>query len=219
MPTSADTAESPLSLPSDRATDPDFDALPKPRRPGKRPTLVTLSVTAVAALLLAFALRGEALYALHQGHPTDAGELASFRPDPGLANTWVRGAGLLTAAGAIRYSRPLEQDSFRLAPIAGNPSLWVEVRVPAGLEGPHFLPPTSFVGRLVPLSEAGLRHSALPKRVSEVTGTAVPKDAWLLVDGEAPAETRWAVGLVALLLGFTAFNLWGLYRLLRPVRS
>jgi hypothetical protein len=214
-----DTKPLPLDASPDQPTDPEFDRLPQPRRPGKRPTLVVLCVTALSALLLAGALRQEALYSLHSEDAVDVGELAAFKPNPGLANTWIRGAGLLTSTGAIRYSRPLEQDSFRLSPLADNPELWVEIRVPAGLEGPHFVPPNSFVGRLVPLHRAGLRHHRLDAVVSRVTGVEIGQHTWLLVDGEAPAETRWALGLVALFLGFAAFNLWGLYRLLRPVRS
>ena len=121
--------------------------------------------------------------------------------------------------GPIRYSRPLESDTFRFAPVEGNPNVWVEIRVPAGLEGPRFVPPNSFVGRLVPVEEAGLRHENLPDSVAETGDGRVPDQAWLLVDGESPAALRWALGLLAMFVGFAAFNLWGLYRLLRPVKD
>ena len=165
----------------------------------------------MAALALAFSLFGEAAYALQRGGPAEAGNLIHFQPVASQGNTWIHGEGPLGTTGAIRYSRPLDDDTFRLAP--------VEVRVPAGLEGPRFVPPTSFVGRLVPLSGAGLRHQNLPESVAEVGEAAVPRDAWLLIDGEAPDSTRWAGGLVALFLAFAAFNLWGIYCLLRPVRD
>ena len=69
------------------------------------------------------------------------------------------------------------------------------------------------------MASAGLRHSSLAASVAEVGGIEPPADAWVLVDGEAPASTRWALGLVALFVGFAAFNLYGLFRLLRPVKS
>ncbi len=49
--------------------DPDLEALPEPRRPGRRLTLVTMSVTLVLSLVMAYALRGQAVYALNPGVP------------------------------------------------------------------------------------------------------------------------------------------------------
>jgi hypothetical protein len=126
---------------------------------------------------------------------------------------------LLGSTNAIRYGRPLEKDTYRLAQVAGNPRLWVQIRVPEGMEGPHFVPPVSFVGRLIPFSDASVRHAGLGAAVQAAGAGNVPEDAWLLVDGEAPKTTRWALGLIALFIGFVLFNIYGLYRLLRPVRD
>ncbi len=200
-------------------TDPELDALPKPRRPGRRVTLVTMAVTMVACLAMVFSLRSEAAYALASGPPADQGDLTEVAPSAALTNRWVRGEALLDSQGAIRYARPLDRDTYRLAPVAGNDRIWVEVRVPKGLEGPHFLPPTSFVGRLVPIGRSGLRHGGLQAEVATAGGREIPPDAWLLVDGESPAGVRWVLGLVALFVAFALFNLFGLYRLLRPIRD
>ena len=125
-------AELPLGLPAE--ADPELEALPEPRRPGRKLTLVLMAVTAVLALGLAVSVRAETRYALGGGEPRDLGELTARAPDGSLANHWVRGEALLGSVGAIRYARPLESDTFRLAPVAGNDKLWVEIRVPAGLE-------------------------------------------------------------------------------------
>lgn len=205
-----------LELPVDR--DPELEALPAPRRPGRTLTLATMSLTAVLALVMVFAIRGEAAYALVKGSPTPLGNLTGvveLRPE--MANTWVQGEALLGSTRAVRYSRPLEQGSYRLAPIAGNDRIWVQVRVPDGMEGPRYVPPTSFVGRLIPFSQAGIRHGNLTEAATRASGGKTPKDAWLLIDGEAPSTTRWSLGLLALFLGFACFNVWGLIRLLRPV--
>jgi hypothetical protein len=188
-------------------------------------------LTAAAALWMAAALFGEARYALTPGQPFDVGDLTSLRAQsPGaeapaapaiadLANRYVRAGGLLGTTGAIRYGRAAEGDSFRLAPVAGNPSLWVEIRVPEGFEGPRFVPPTTFAGRLVPFRKAGVRHVGLIKAVEAQTDVKVPDGAWLLVDGGSPRASRWAVALSLLFAGFALWNVAGVARVLARVRE
>jgi hypothetical protein len=204
--------------PSDR-TDPELEALPEPRRPWRRLTILAMVATALVSLGMAWSLSGEAMYVAQNGPPNELGELVPNSGWRQWTNRWVQGTAQLETRGAIRYSRPLESDTFRLARVAGAPNLWVELRVPAGLEGPHFVPPGSFVGRLVPFAKVGLRHGGLPAELRATSNEVVPPDAWLLVDGESPRGLSWAVGLVALFAGFCAFNLFGLYRIVRPVRD
>ena len=109
-------------------------------------------------------------------------------------------------------------DSFT-TPVAGNPAVWVEIRVPEGFEGPRFVPPTAFAGRLVPIADAGLRHAGLVASVREHTGTTVPKDAWILIDGSSPRASRWALALVLLFAGFSLWNVLATGRLLARVRD
>ncbi len=185
-----------------------------------------------ASLWLAWSLRTEASYALESGFgeshepsaPIDLGELQAAGPwgasvDPHLDNRYVRASGMLGSSGAIRYGRFAEGDSFRLAPIAGNESLWVEIRVPEGFEGPRFVPPTSFAGRLVRFDEAGLRHAPLRGKVVDSTGVHVPEGAWLLVDGASPRASRWAILLVLVFSSFASWNVIGLLRMLRTIRD
>jgi hypothetical protein len=200
-------------------TDPELQALPEPRRPWRRLTLVTMGTTGLLALGMAYAFRVETLYSLQSGRPTHLGELSWAAMTADRANHWAQGEGQLGSTGAIRYARPLESDTFRLAPVADDTRLWVEIRVPRGLEGSHFVPPVSFVGRLVPFSKAGLQHRGLPAEVKSITNLDVPPDAWLLVDGESPQGLRWAAALMLLFLAFFSFNAYGLYRILRPPRD
>jgi hypothetical protein len=72
------------------------------------------------------------------------------------------------------------------------------------------------VGRLVPISQGGVRLSQLDSAVAAAGRPALPGDAWLLIDGEAPATTRWTLGVGMLLVGFAVFTAVGLLRLLRP---
>jgi len=206
-----------LSPESDPASDRELIELPAPRRPWRRATLVTLSLAALGSILLGFAVLPDVAYSLRGGEPRDLGDLSAARVPSELSGAWVHGAGQLSVTNAIRYQRPLEHDSYRLASVEGNPKLWVQIRVPAGAEDPRFVPPDSFVGRLLPVGQLGLRQRGLREAVAEA-GLPLPgDDAWLLLDGESPAAVRWALGLFALLLAFAAFNVIGLIRLARPI--
>ena len=199
--------------------DPELLALPAPNLGERRFTIVLMVATMLASIAMAWALRGEVTYALTAPAPAELGDLAHATPGGELANRYVRASGLLGSAGAIRYERPMEGDSFRLAPIAGNPAVWVEIRVPEGMEGPKFAPPTSFVGRLVPFRDAGVRHAGLVKSLATAGGATVAPDAWLLVDGASPRASRWAIALGVLLAYFVAYNALGIFKLARRVRD
>jgi hypothetical protein len=212
-PTSQDTP--PLSGPPL----PELAELPPPRRPFRRATLVTLGTGAVASLVFAAAVAADVRYSLRMEAARDIGTLTRLAPAQELADTWVRAEGQLSVTEAIRYRRPLERDSYRLASVEQNPRIWVQIRVPEGEEDPRFVPPDSFVGRLIPVSGLGLRQRGLAEAIGDAGLSPVRGDAWLLVDGESPAALRWVLGLLALLLAFAAFNVVGLVRLLRPIPS
>lgn len=205
--------------PSALVPDPELSALPAPPKRERTITVALMLLTAALSLLMMGALFSEARYALAPGTPGDAGDLASFSPSFEMTNRYVRATALLGTEGAIRYGRAAEGDSFRLAPVAGNLKLWVEIRVPEGFEGPRFVPPTLFAGRLVPFDAAGIRHSFLRAAVMEQTKVDVPKDAWLLIDGSSPRASRWAVALSILFAGFALWNGVGVVRLLKRVRD
>lgn len=198
--------------------DPELEALPGPRRPWRRATLGTMAVTAAAALALAASLWPLVAYALRGGGPVELGTLTGVQPGEKDVGSWVHATGALAGRG-IEYQRPLDSDRFRLVQVEGNQRLWVELRIPKGIEPEHYVAPNSFVGRLAPLASAGIRHGALPEAIESSFGKPPGGDAWLLVDGESPATTRWAAALSALLVAFAVFNLWGLVHLLRPARE
>ncbi len=199
--------------------DPDLAALPAPPKGERTATVVMMAMTAIAAAWMSVVLLGEARYALTPGQLADVSDLATLSPGPDLDNRYVRATGMLGTAGAIRYGRAAEGDSFRLAPIAGNNKIWVEIRVPEGFEGPRFVPPTNFAGRLVPFKHAGIRHMRLPESVGGQTDKQVPDDAWILIDGTSPRASRWALALVALFIGFALWNVAGIVRVMARVRD
>jgi hypothetical protein len=199
--------------------DPDLAALPAPPKGERTATVLMMALTAIAAGWMSFVLLGEAKYALTPGQLADVSDLATLSPTADLDNRYVRATGLLGTTGAIRYGRAAEGDSFRLAPIAGNNKIWVEIRVPEGFEGPRFVPPTNFAGRLVPFKKAGIRHTRLPESVGSQTDKQIPNDAWVLIDGSSPRASRWAIALVLLFLGFSLWNVAGIARVLGRVRD
>lgn len=216
VPTAA-TPPIPLDLDRDEV-DPELVALPDPPRGERRSTLVLLGVTALASLAMVAALARDASYALSPAEAADLGDLHASPAESFQPNRHVRAHGMLGAAGAIRYERPLESDSYRLMPVAGRQDVWVEVRVPAGQETARWVPPSEFSGRLIPLSKTGPRHRGLSGAVQDATGRPIGDGAWLLVDGERPEGSRWALALVALFSAFAVWNLAAIRRLTRKVR-
>ena len=200
------------------AVDPELASLPEPPRTERRATLLLLATTALASVAMVTMLSRDAAYAFASSHVTDLGELRVAPAGALVPNEYARGAGMLGAAGSIRFERSFESDSFRVAPVAGRSDVWVELRVPSGVDSERYVPPTSFAGRLVRFDAAGPKHRGLASAVSELTGQPVPKEAWLLVDGEAPQTARWAVALAAMFAVFAAWNALAIARIVRKVR-
>lgn len=197
-------------------TDPELEALPEPRRPWRRTTLATMAVTSVLSAAAACALVPTARFSLQKGPPRELGSLTHVQLGQNLENAWAHGEAEL-GERSVEYQRPLDSDRFRLAEVMDNPHLWVELRIPSGIEPEHYVPPNSFVGRVVPFASAGIRHAALAEAIESGLGRPPPVDAWLFIDGEAPATTRWSGGLIVLFAAFAAFNAWGVVRLVKPV--
>lgn len=202
-------------------TDPELLALPAPPRRERTLAVVLMLTTTLASLAMCWALKSEVAYAFARPVPVDVGDLATLQLGTIPPGTYVEARGLLGTSGAIRYTRPLEGDSFRVHPVAGvqHGRLWIEIRVPEGMEGPRFVPPTSFAGRLTPLAETGLRHAGLAGSIRRQTATEVSKDAWVLVDGASPRASRWAVALFALFAFFAFWNVTNTVRVLRRIHD
>jgi hypothetical protein len=208
---------SPPVSPAEEAVDPELASLPEPPRRERSATLVLLALTALASLAMVITLARDAAYAFA---PPSVAELGDLRVAPAASlvpNSYAHGEAMLGAGGSIRFERSFVADTFRVAPVAGRPDVWVELRVREGIDPERYVPPTSFTGRLVRFDAAGPRHRGLAGSVSELTGQPVPAGAWLLVDGESPAQSRWAVALVVLFAGFALWNALAIGRLVRKV--
>jgi hypothetical protein len=167
------------------------------------------------------ALARDATYALRGGAASALGDLNTVSPAMLAAheNRTVTAEGLLGGVGALRYERPLRDDTFRALPIIGRLDLWVEVRVPAGKEGGRWEPPRSFAGRLERLDAAGPSHRGLRDAIEQATHTSLPSNAWLIVDGDNPGHARWALFLVMVFLACATWNTVAITRIVRRVHS
>lgn len=202
--------------------DPELLALPDPPRRERTLTVAILALAAAAALAMVFALRRDVAYALSSSSAASVGDLrtASAETLSASENRLVRAEGMVGAAGGIRYERPFTEDTYRTLPVAGRADAWVDVRVPAGQENGRWEPPRTFSGRLVRFASAGPRHRGLRSAIEQATGERVAAGAWLLVDGEEPADVRyWAIVLAAMFAGFAAYNAWSIARIVRRVKS
>ena len=197
--------------------DPELLELPDPPRQERRTTTILLAVVAAASLAMVGALSRDAAYSLAPATPTELGDLQTASATSFAANSFVQGEARLGGVGALRYEHPFESDTYRIAPVAGRTDVWVEVRVPAGEESSRYVPATKFEGRLIPFDQGGLRHRGIVDSVQSLTGQSVPKNAWLLVDGQAPSDSRGIVALCAMFLGFAVWNVLTLLKLRRKV--
>ncbi len=206
---------------TEEQVDPELLDLPDPPKRERSLTVAMLLFTALSSLAMIFALRRDAAYAFSVRDAASIGDFGSAPAEAFSENRYVTGTAMLGAARAIRYERPLQPGSFRLMPVmesgAGRSNVWAEVRVPAGAENVRWVPPEKLTGRLVRFDSAGPRHRGLTDAVKDATGQDIPKGAWLLVEGDAPTDARWAVLLVMMFAGFAVWNLAVTAKLLRRV--
>ena len=144
--------------------DPELEALPGAAKRERTWTIVLLAVTILASLAMTFSLLLDAAYAFAPDQPVDLGDVQAPSIDGSdgtLDNHFVRATAMLGAAGALRYERAFSSDSYRVAPVAGQKDVWVEIHMKDGEESSRFIPPTSFAGRLIRFSEVGPRHRGL----------------------------------------------------------
>ena len=212
----AEATEAEIGLLGKEEVDPELLELPDPPRGERRSTLLVMALAAVASAAMAVSLTRDASYALGSSSVTDLGDLS--QASGFVSNSYVEGKGQLAGAGQLRYERPFESDSYRIAPVAGRTDVWVELRVPAGAESNRFVPKAEFSGRLVRFSQAGLRHRGLRGAIEDHTGQKVPDSAYLLVDGQAPDNSRAFAMLWLMFVGFAFWNVAAIARLVRRVR-
>jgi hypothetical protein len=64
----------------------------------------------------------------------------------------------------------------------------------------------------------GFRRGGIATSARGPVPVSVPFDAWVLLDGVAPASLRWTLPLAALFAAFAAWCFLNIVRILRPIR-
>lgn len=194
-------------------------ALPDPPRAERTLTLVALLLAALVSIAFAISLRHDIQYAFSRAEPLPVGALDSVRVADLPKNKVVTASAALGVAGAMRFERPLVEESSRIVPVLGRDDLWVEFQIPRGEVLGRFVPGDPLRGRLVPFAEAGPHHRGIAGQLSDMRGAPLPANAMLLVQGEEPSAVRGSVMLALGALVAAGFCLFTCARMLRRVRE
>lgn len=199
----------------DADVDPELLALPAPPRARALATAGLMAAVIAASALLMWGFRGDLGYFLSAGSPVDIGDARALDRVPD--NRFVTVRGLPRAASAVRFRRLARGGTYRIYPVMGQPALFVQSFVPDGTRVGHRPRHGEYSGRLVSFEDARGGYEAIRAFLERDMGVEVPTNAYILMDGESPADYAWVIGLYLLLGAFVATNGILLYRHLRPV--
>lgn len=203
VPAHPDAPGVPFPPVAEDAFDAELEAIAEARVASSRRVAVFARIFAiVAACALAYALRWDLRYAMASHAAVDLGANPSAAQLDGASHALVSIDGVPGGVGAVDYRRPLGDSMYRLAPLVDHPDVFVELRLPDGVDPTRFIPPTTVRGRLVPMDEGGARFASARSLIAQATGRPPPARAWILQEG---AEPSWAsagaiLAVLALLL-------------------
>jgi hypothetical protein len=141
----------------------------------------------VFALGMVYAVRHDLRFALAPNSPVELGANPTAAQLGSARDHLAAVDGIPGGVGAVDYRRPLSDGQHRLAPLVDRPEIYVDLRLPDGVEPTRFVPPTRVVGRLVPLDDAGVRYHNARALIESATGHPAPAQAWLLEQGAVPS--------------------------------
>lgn len=173
---------------ADDAYDAELEAIAELRaRPAARTATVARLLAIAAAAALVWALRFDLRYALAPRAAVELGSSPTTEQLAGASHRLVSIDGIPGGVGAIDYHRPLRDGVYRLAPLVERPDVYVELRLPDGIDPARFVPPTRVQGRLVPLDEAGARFSHARAMIERAAGRPPTASTYLLELGAQPS--------------------------------
>jgi hypothetical protein len=172
---------------ADDAYDAELEAIAELRaRPAARTATFARLLAIAAAAALVWALRFDLAYAMSARAPVELGPNPTAEQLAGASHRLVSIDGIPGGVGAIDYRRPLRDGMYRLAPLVDRPDVYVELRLPDGVDPSRFVPPTRVQGHLVPLDQAGARFSHARAMIERASGKPAAGSTFLLELGAQP---------------------------------
>lgn len=206
VPAHPDAPGVPFPPVAEDAYDAELEAIAESRTaPLARIAFIARVFAVVAAAALAFALRYDLRYAFASHAPIDLGAAPSGQQLSSSSHQLVTMTGVPGGVGAVDYRRPMGDSLYRLAPLVDRGDVYVELKLPQGIDPTRYIPPTSLRGRLVPMDEAGARFSSARSMITDATGQPPPASTYILEEG---AEPSWkspgaVVAMLAIVLGLS----------------
>ena len=183
------------------AYDAELEAIAESRHAsGARVAFIARLFAIGASAALAFALRHDLRFALSSQTPIELSSSPSTAELQGASHRLVDIHGVPGGVGAVDYRRPIGNGMYRLAPLVDHPDVYVELRLPDGIDPTRYIPPTSLHGRLVPMDEGGARFSSARALIESSTGRPPPAQTFILEEGARPSVTSPGAVIAALAL-------------------
>ena len=198
----------------------DLLALPSPSRTRGLTGAALMVTVMLLSIGLGVMYLGDLRYfALGNRVPRELGAADELSVGTLAENEYVTIDGMPLASRAVRFRRLGHAGIYRVYPIAGQARVFVERFTPEGTPTGRAKAQGQYTGRMVRMSRAGAAYKSVRRYLEQQMGTPVPADAWLLVDGEAPGDRAWILGLYGMLAVFLGFNGFVLWRHSRPIRD
>lgn len=194
--------------------DPELLALNAPPQGQRIAALTVMAAAVVCAMALVLALRGDMQYALSSAQPIDLGDVQSVSPTRLASNSYVRISGLPSLAHGARFSLGLLGSKYRVFPLAGQRTIYVQVED----DGGESFVRSEFAGRLVTFEELGSRYAELARVMQRDDGLPVTGASFLLLADEPPSTYRWTWLIGLLCLAFVLLDAYFIVRWFKPVR-
>lgn len=203
--------DSSLARPSVRdEVDPELISLPAPPNGRRFATMALMAAVVALSVGLAASLRFDLAYFFSPSRVTDLGQVTALEPGALRGNTFVRVAGTPSAAATLRYQRVVTGESYVVAPLAGQRTLYVHMPESMARSGR-----TEFSGRLVTFGQLGGRMRGVQEYLAGSMEQPASSESFVLLVDESPGSYAWALGLVALCAIFVLIDVFFFVRWFR----
>ncbi len=204
-------------LPSERQgpiEDAELIALTAPPKGSRTVTVALMGAVVAASLALVLSFRADLAYFFKRTDAVVLGEAINLDLARVESNSYASVSGTPMASATVRFERPLEGEPYLVFPLAGQRSVFVQVR--GGTLEERSLARRDFTGRLVSFRDLGARMAVVREKFVAL-GIAASPDAVVLIADETPGTNGWVLALVGFALLIIAIDLALIVRWFRPL--